>query len=194
MTMRKPSSILESLTRQSDEESLSPIISVGSGEPTTDIAYDAGGQLIQMDVAPTPPPPPPVIKTSPMIASIAVSPLSSEKLNEAASVIIAQFPPLISEYILELTDLVLHIPRWHLVAGALLAQYEQGNLMGVPIDPLWGGEVIDPNRKSECEWCHKLIEDPKKMLQRFHQECGISYNREQADKRRKERENAASIS
>lgn len=61
----------------------------------------------------------------------------SGSLDDAASLLLRQLVPSVRDYAFELADIILKIPRWQLVLGAVLCQYESGNLQAPSIDPSW---------------------------------------------------------
>jgi len=101
---------------------------------------------------------------------------SDESLNrtleESANRILTLLSPSIKDYILEVADIVLKIPRWQLLLGTLISQYQSGNITAPYIDPAWQTmEVIAGS--TICEGCHQSFM-PKRFGQKFCSEgCSL---------------------
>jgi len=99
------------------------------------------------------PPPDPQTLGSPPIPTIGET--YSGSLDDAATLLFNILTPSIRDYAFELADVTLHIPRWQLLLGSMLAQYESGNLAGPSVDPSWRqieaviGHSICPECKRE---------------------------------------------
>ena len=101
------------------------------------------------------------------------SPVATIKLglNDAADILLSKLEPSIRNYAFEVADLVLKIPRWQLVLGTLMAQYQSGALVAPYIDPSWQSEQIVESA-GVCERCQKVF-TPKRIKQRYcSNECG----------------------
>ena len=104
-------------------------------------------------------------ETSPSFTTIQLSP------EAAADVLLSKLEPSIRNYAIELADLVLKIPRWQLVLGSLMSQYQSGSLVAPYIDPSWQVQQIVES-SSKCERCGETFV-PKRLKQRFcSNECG----------------------
>jgi len=121
----------------------------------------------------------------------------SRSLDDAASLLLNILSPTIRSYVLELADITLHIPRWQLLLGALMSQYESGSLTAPSIDPSWR-EVEAIIGDSTCALCQTKF-TPKRFGQKYcSQKCGDeargaeikARNKERDDFQRKEREAA----
>jgi hypothetical protein len=123
----------------------------------------------------------------------------SRSLDDAATLLLNILSPAIRLYVFELSDVTLHIPRWQLLLGSLMCQYESGNLTAPSIDPAWR-EVEAVIGKSICglDTCKKQF-IPKRFGQKFcSQQCGDiargmeikQRNKERDDFNKKERESA----
>jgi hypothetical protein len=101
-----------------------------------------------------------------------VSPVNVNLTPEAAAdILLSKLEPAIRTYAIEVADLVLKIPRWQLVLGTLMAQYQSGALVAPYIDPSWQVEQIVESA-SKCERCGKDFV-PHRLRQRFcSNECG----------------------
>lgn len=89
----------------------------------------------------------------------------SGSLDDAASLLLRQLDPSVRDYAFELADLTLKIPRWQLLLGAVLSQFESGNLQAPSIPPGWSKiEVVSGT--SICEWCKKPF-TPVRYGQKF---------------------------
>jgi len=89
----------------------------------------------------------------------------SGSLDDAASLLLRQLDPSIRDYAFELADLTLKIPRWQLLLGAVLSQFESGNLQAPSILPHWAQiEVVSGT--SNCEYCKNSF-TPVRYGQRF---------------------------
>ena len=89
----------------------------------------------------------------------------SQRLEDAANLLLSQLVPSTSDFFCEVADLVLKIRRWQLMLGSVLAQFESGSLPAPSLDPGWvRGEIAETKRV--CEQCHKEFE-PKRFGQRF---------------------------
>jgi len=116
----------------------------------------AGAPPDQTEGAPTPP---------------VVEERVSSALDDAANLILSQLTPSIREYAMELADIVLKVPRWQLVLGAVLAQYESGSLPNISLDPGWRQIEITIG-DSTCQECQQKF-TPKRMGQKFcSNKCG----------------------
>ena len=95
----------------------------------------------------------------------------SGSLDDAASLLLRQLTPSIRDYALELADIVLKIPRWQLVLGTVLCQFESGNLQAPSIDPGWR-QIEVAVGTSTCGQCKKTFV-PKRFGQLYcSPECG----------------------
>ena len=94
-------------------------------------------------------------------------------LDDAASLLLRQLTPSIRDYALELADIILKIPRWQLVLGSILCQYESGNLQAPSIDPGWRQiEVAVGTSTCRLEGCKRVFV-PKRFGQLYcSPECG----------------------
>jgi hypothetical protein len=86
-------------------------------------------------------------------------------LDMAANLILQMIPPNFKLLAEEVADVVLKVPRWHLVAGLVLAMIEQGMVAIPSIDPGWGRESFNA-KEVECEQCHAIFV-PDHIGQRF---------------------------
>lgn len=87
------------------------------------------------------------------------------RLEAAANLLLSQFTPAVSTFCQEVADVVLKIPRWQLVCGSLLAQFEGGSLPAPSIDPAWIHESTATGTRV-CEYCEKDFV-PFKAFQRY---------------------------
>ena len=99
-------------------------------------------------------------------------------LDDAARLILAKFTPHIQSFVEELGAVHLRIPVWAVMAGAVMAAYEQGTLAAPVFDPSWRESLAsvtgaDPsNAEYTCEYCH-IQYPPRRYRQRFcSNECG----------------------
>jgi len=105
------------------------------------------------------------VETEPSLAVIQLSP------EAAADVLLSKLEPSIRNYAIEVADLVLKIPRWQLVLGTLMAQYQSGALVAPYIDPSWQVEQITES-SSVCERCGETFV-PHRLKQRYcSNKCG----------------------
>ena len=97
----------------------------------------------------------------------------SRSLDDAATLLINLLSPSIRDYAIELADIVLKIPRWQLLLGSMMAQYEGGCLTAPSIDPSWRqAETIMSDSICQLDACQKHF-SPKRYGQRYcSQECG----------------------
>ena len=87
------------------------------------------------------------------------------ELERAANLLLEVLIPKVSEFAKEVADIVLKIPRWQLLLGSLLAQYEVGRLASPSIDPSWrSGRPLVVTKI--CEHCHTQF-SPVKLRQRY---------------------------
>jgi hypothetical protein len=108
----------------------------------------------------------------------------SSALDDAANLILSQLTPSIREYATELADIVLKVPRWQLVLGAVLAQYESGSLPNIALDPGWRQIEITVG-DSTCQECQQKF-TPKRMGQKFcSNKCGSLSQRRVIDEMKK---------
>ena len=115
----------------------------------------------------------PPLEASQDVGETTESPVATIKLglNDAADILLSKLEPSIRNYAFEVADLVLKIPRWQLVLGTLMAQYQSGALVAPYIDPSWQSEQIVESA-GVCERCQKPF-TPKRIKQRYcSNECG----------------------
>lgn len=114
--------------------------------------------------------PPPDLGPEPLIT---VNDTYSGSLDDAASLLLRQLTPSIRDYAFELADIILKIPRWQLVLGSILCQYESGNLQAPSIDPGWRQiEVVAGTSTCQLEQCKKIFV-PKRFGQLYcSPDCG----------------------
>lgn len=107
----------------------------------------------------------------------------SGSLDDAASLLLRQLTPSIRDYALELADIILKIPRWQLVLGSILCQYESGNLQAPSIDPAWRQiEVAVGTSTCRLEQCKKVFV-PKRFGQLYcSPECGNLARKDEIDR------------
>ena len=113
----------------------------------------------------------------------------SRSLDDAATLLLNILSPSIRSYVLELADITLHIPRWQLLLGALMSQYESGNLTAPSIDPSWREvEAIIGDSICDLETCKKTF-TPKRFKQRYcSTQCGDIARGIEIKRRNKERD------
>jgi len=100
------------------------------------------------------------------------------RLEAAANLLLEQLVPSVREFAYEVADVVLKVPRWQLLCGTLLAQFEGGTLTAPSLDPTWT-EGKKTTGKRICQKCGKEFE-PFKAFQRFcGNACGIPALREE---------------
>ena len=123
--------------------------------------------------------PSPITPLSQVGAPPVVGETYSRSLDDAATLLINLLSPSIRDYAFELADVTLKIPRWQLMLGSMLSQYESGCLTAPSIDPSWRiAEAAMSDSICQLESCGKHF-TPKRFGQRFcSQECG------DADRRR----------
>ena len=94
--------------------------------------------------------------------------------EEAANVILTYLPPNLKLLAEEVADVVLKIPRWHLVAGLVLAMAESGQMTIPSIDPGWARDSFRATEYT-CEQCKGTF-SPDHMGQRFcSSKCGNAW-------------------
>ena len=113
-----------------------------------------------------------------------INPISdtySGSLDDSASLLLRQLVPSVRDYAFELADITLKIPRWQLVLGAVLCQYESGNLQAPSIDPSWRQmEVVSGT--SICAYCKKSFV-PKRYGQSYcSSACGTLARKDEIDR------------
>jgi len=112
----------------------------------------------------------------------------SGSLDDAASLLLRQLVPAVRDYAFELCDLTLKIPRWQLVLGAVLAQFESGTLQAPSIDPSWR-QIEVAVGVSTCKYvkCGKTF-PPKRFGQSYcSPQCGNLARKEEIDRINKEK-------
>lgn len=97
----------------------------------------------------------------------------SRSLDDAATLLLNLLTPSIRDYAMELADVTLKLPRWQLLLGSMLAQYESGCLVSPSIDPSWRqAEAVMSDSICELAECRAHF-IPKRFGQRFcSQTCG----------------------
>lgn len=101
-------------------------------------------------------------------------------LEEAAEVLLDQFTPAIRGFAQEVADVVLKLPRWQLVCGSLLAQYEGGCLPAPSIDPAWIEETTSHSTR-KCKRCGEDFTPFKPFQDYCSNKCGTSAIQEAKD-------------
>ena len=94
----------------------------------------------------------------------------SGSLDDAASLLLRQLVPSVRDYAFELADIVLKIPRWQLMLGAVLAQFESGTLQAPSIDPSWRQMEVVAGTSicgSDTPYGCKKIFVPKRFGEKF---------------------------
>lgn len=115
----------------------------------------------------------------------------SRSLDDAATLLLNLLTPSIRDYAFELADVVLKLPRWQLLLGSMMAQYESGCLTAPSIDPSWRqAEAVMQDSICELAEC-RVHFVPKRFGQRFcSQTCGDAHRKmemaEMHERRRKE--------
>lgn len=129
----------------------------------------------RLQESPSPSTPDPVHDMGP--ASInPINDTYSGSLDDAASLLLRQLSPSIRDFAFELADITLKIPRWQLVLGTILSQYESGNLQAPSIDPAWRQMEIAV-RQSTCLQCGREFQ-PKRYGQAYcSPQCGDAVRR-----------------
>ena len=129
-------------------------------------------------------------KSSPVEGAGGVSSWSmNTTLEEAANLLLSLLSPSIKDYVFEVADLVLKVPRWQLLLGALISQNQNATLTSAYIDPSWQQMeiLVGP---STCQECGKQF-SPKKFGEKFcSPDCGNTARRkviEEHKERMKER-------
>lgn len=89
----------------------------------------------------------------------------SGSLDDAATLLLNILTPSIRSLAMELADITLKIPRWQLLLGSMLAQYEGGCLAAPSIDPSWRQIEVAIGR-SFCRICKREF-TPKRFGQLF---------------------------
>lgn len=113
----------------------------------------------------------------------------SRSLDDAATLLLNILTPSIRDYATELADITLKIPRWQLLLGSLLSQYEGGNLTAPSIDPSWR-QIEIAIGKSHCLWkdCGREF-TPRRLGEKFCSPlCGDNQRRVDISLIRKRRE------
>ena len=117
--------------------------------------------------------PSPITPPSQMSDSPIVGETYSRSLDDAATLLINLLSPSIRDYAIELADITLKIPRWQLLLGSVMAQYESGCLTAPSIDPSWRiAEAAMTDSICQLDTCKKHF-TPKRYMQTYcSQECG----------------------
>jgi len=157
-----------------------------SGEIMPPEAIIEGIEEDLRDQAPITPPDPTTLGGP---AETPISDTYSGSLDDAATLLLRQLVPSIRDYAFELADIVLKIPRWQLVLGAVLMQHESGTLQAPSIDPSWRQIEVAIGR-SICGYakCKKEF-IPKRFGEVFcSPECGVAKKKEEIAERNRRRE------
>ena len=95
----------------------------------------------------------------------------SRSLDDSATLVLNLLTPSIRDYAFELADITLKIPRWQLLLGSMLAQYEGGALTNPSIDPSWRqAESVMSDSICQLPSCQKHF-IPKRYGQKY---CGTA--------------------
>ena len=114
---------------------------------------------------------PPDISTLGSTPELPINDTYSGSLDDAASLLLKQLTPSIRDYAFEIADLTLHIPRWQLLLGAFMSQYESGQLPAPSIDPSWRRAEI-AEFQSICKQCGKTFQPKRYGQVNCSPECG----------------------
>ena len=114
----------------------------------------------------------------------------NRSLDDAANTILNLLQPSLKDYAFELADVVLKIPRWQLLLGSMVAQYESGNLTAPSIDPSWRQvELLQKDSVCANPLCGKIF-SPKRFGQKFcSNECGNAVRKIEIEERKKREAN-----
>jgi len=108
-------------------------------------------------------------------------------LEEAANLLLSILPNSIKDYVNELADITLKIPRWQLLLGSLMAQQESGSLAAPSIDPAWR-QVEALIESTVCLFCKQPFQ-PKRFGQKYcSTKCGDEARRIQIAEMNKRRD------
>ncbi len=96
-----------------------------------------------------------------------------KRLESATNLLLSQLTPNIVLFAEEIADIVLKIPRWQLVCGSVLAQFESGTLTAPALDPAWthGGPF---QAERACERCHEIFLPFKPFQKYCSNACGTA--------------------
>ena len=110
-------------------------------------------------------------------------------LDDAATLLINILTPAVRDYLFEMADVTLKIPRWQLLLGSALAQYESGNTASPSIDPSWRNiELAMGDSTCSLPSCGKKF-IPKRYGQLYcSQGCGDEARRAEMLERHAERD------
>ena len=99
------------------------------------------------------------------------------ELEAATNLLMGQIMPELREFFNEVADVVLHVPRWQLMVGSVLAQHMNGSLPSPFIDPSWSNGVTLVFKKITCAECGEVF-DPKRLGQTYcSNACGVIANK-----------------
>lgn len=111
----------------------------------------------------------------------------SGSLDDAATLLLRQLVPSVRDYAFELAEITLKIPRWQLVLGAVLAQFESGTLQAPSIDPSWR-QIEVAIGTSICKQCSKSF-TPKRYGQTYcSPQCGNLARKAEIDRINKQKD------
>jgi len=120
---------------------------------------------LKESIAVTPPTPTPDPSTLGPSPTPIIGETYSGSLDDAATLLLNILTPSIRDYVIELAEITLKIPRWQMLLGALLAQYESGTLAAPSVDPSWR-QIEAVAGKNFCPECKKEF-SPKRHKQVF---------------------------
>lgn len=108
-------------------------------------------------------------------------------LEEAATLLLSVLQKPLKDYINELAETTLKIPKWQLLMGSVVTQYESGNLPAPSLDPSWRSvEAI--LGESVCPECGEIFA-PKRFGQKFcSNKCGTAQRQREIEAEKKKRE------
>ena len=95
-----------------------------------------------------------------------------ELLNEAADLLLDQLVPSVRLFAEEIANIVLKIPRWQLLLGSLLAQFESGSLPAPSLDPSWSHDKVEEEKV--CFLCGETFAPFKPFQALCSEKCGIA--------------------
>lgn len=103
-------------------------------------------------------------------------------LEASANIILSQFPSSVRDFIIEVADIVLKIPRWELLAGSVLAQYAQGTLSSPDLDPSWRDPILVEN-VGICKQCAGEFIPTRRGQMFCTNECGGKWRKGELEKK-----------
>jgi len=107
---------------------------------------------------------------------------SFDELEEAANLLLSQLQVPDQEFLVEIADFVLHIPKWHLVCGLLVAELRGNTATSPMLDGSWKWGVAGASSK-QCSICQVEFTPTRLGQEVCGEKCGVERDKRAKEKR-----------